>query len=87
MKSVIYRFPKNSACVEVYYKEPNQSDKRVKDDFLYLRYKTQEKKIKEAIGMRADEALLLAEILIQSVRQITEAYQISKPIIGYKLKK
>lgn len=82
----VYKYPKNGATVSVSYWQPSRKDKRAKDDCLWLQWKTQEGK-KEGIGMRPDEALLIAEMLVEGVRVITEAYQTSKPIKNYRIKK
>lgn len=81
---VIYKFKKNSAYVKVSYNKQSK-DKRAENDCLWLQWKTQEGSISK-IGMRPDEALLIAEMLVQSVRITTEAYKVSKPIHSYKLK-
>lgn len=83
---VIYKFPKNGAHVVISYWQPGRKDKRAKDDCLWLEWSTQEKE-RLGIGMRPDEALLIAEMLVEAVRVTAEAYQTSKPIKGYRIKK
>jgi len=86
MKEIlIYEYPKNKASVSLSYGVPNQNKKRTKDDVLYLKWTTQEK-IVTGIGMRPDEALLIAEMLTRGVRIITETFNCSKPIKNYLIK-
>lgn len=87
MKEIcIFKFPKNGAKVSVSYWQPPHKDKRVKDDCLWLQWQTEEKE-KLGIGMRPDEALLIAEMLVEGVRVITEMYKTSRPIKDYRIKK
>lgn len=85
-KIVTYRFGKNKAEVKVSYGEPDQKDARIKDDCLWLEWKTQEGK-KLGIGMRHDEALLIAEMLVEAVRVTADGYRVSHPIKTYRIKK
>lgn len=81
----IYKFKKSNAYVKVSYNKQSKN-KLAENDYLWLQWKTQTGSIAEVI-LRPDEALLVAEILIQSVRITTEAYKASKPRHSYKLKK
>lgn len=83
---VIYKFPKNSATVSVGYRDLSHREERVRQDCLWLSWKTEEGE-HNGMGMRPDEALLIAEMLVESVRVITEAYQTSKPIKSYRIRK
>ena len=83
-KIVTYRFPKNGASVCVSYREVKT--KRAAQDSLWLEWRTEEKE-KLGIGMRHDEALLIAEMLVEAVRVTAESYQVSKPIKYYRIKK
>ena len=85
-KYIFYKFKKNGAWVKFYYLDIGVKKKRFKDDVLWLDWLTEERK-KISIGMRPDEALLVAEMLIEGVRRSTEAYMTSKPIKGYKINK
>ena len=86
MKEIlIYEYPRNKASVSLHYCVPNQKNKRSKDDVLYLKWETQEKEV-IGVGMRPDEALLIAEMLTKGVRLITESFNTSKPIKNYLIK-
>lgn len=84
-KHLIYKFRKNKAYLKLSWGEPNQKDKRIAEDSLWLEWTTQEGE-KQGIGMRPDEALLIAEMLVMGVRCSTETYMCSKPIKGYRIK-
>lgn len=86
-KIVVYKFPKNGVSVSVSYAQPpNHAKGRWEDDCLWLNWHTQEGE-EIGIGMRNDEALLIAEMLVEAVRVTTEAYRTSKPIKSYRIKK
>jgi len=84
-KHLIYKFPKNKAHVKLSWEAMNPKNKRYGDDCYWLEWRTQEGE-NLGIGMRPDEALLIAEMLVKGVRLTTETYNCSKPIKGYRIK-
>lgn len=87
-KIVTFEFKKNGATVGVYYGKPpkRKAYRRFKDDILWLEWKTWEGD-KSGIGMRPDEALLVAEMLVEAVRITTHGFATSRPISNYSIDK